>query len=187
MKSASKGGVLNGSLQHTKALVANHQLDPIQAAATQPLKEVDSACLVLLHALGGAKNLTVAILIHRNRHQNCYIIKLSAPVTAQVDPIHIDIRIPPALQRAVPPIINVDIRFLVQLTDGGRRRLDAPQNFGNILHASDGYSGQVHLNESFFYTAFRRYRSMMAVSKEIPLSLGTFRVTSPEVVVRLRQ
>ena len=31
----------------------------------------------------------------------------------------------------------------------------------------------------------RRYRSMMAVSKEIPLSLGTLRVTSPEVVVRL--
>ena len=32
----------------------------------------------------------------------------------------------------------------------------------------------------------RRYRSMMAVSKEIPLSLGTLRVTSPEGVVRLR-
>lgn len=31
-----------------------------------------------------------------------------------------------------------------------------------------------------------RYISMMAVSKEIPLSLGTLRVTSPEVVVRLR-
>ena len=28
----------------------------------------------------------------------------------------------------------------------------------------------------------RRYRSMMAVSKEIPLSLGTLRVTSPEAV-----
>ena len=32
----------------------------------------------------------------------------------------------------------------------------------------------------------RRYRSMMAVSKEIPLSLGTLRVTSPEAVVRFR-
>lgn len=31
-----------------------------------------------------------------------------------------------------------------------------------------------------------RYRSMIAVSKGIPLSLGTLRVTSPEVVVRLR-
>lgn len=35
-------------------------------------------------------------------------------------------------------------------------------------------------------TSRRRYRSMMAVSNEIPLSLGTFNVTSPEVVVRFR-
>ena len=30
----------------------------------------------------------------------------------------------------------------------------------------------------------RRYRSMMAVSKDTPLSRGTWSVTSPEVVVR---
>ncbi len=32
----------------------------------------------------------------------------------------------------------------------------------------------------------RRYRSMMAVSKDTPLSRGIWSVTSPEVVVRLR-
>lgn len=32
----------------------------------------------------------------------------------------------------------------------------------------------------------RRYRSIIAVSKEVPLSFGTLKVTSPEVVVRLR-
>ena len=32
----------------------------------------------------------------------------------------------------------------------------------------------------------RRYRSMMAVSKETPLSLGTWSVTFPDVVVRFR-
>src|SRR5699024_2522900 len=89
-----------------------------------------------------------------NRHQNGHIFKLSTPVTAQVDPVHIDIRIAPALQRAVPPILNVDIRFLVQLADGGGRYLAAPQSLGNILHAPDGYSGQVHLDEGFFHTAF---------------------------------
>ena len=57
------------------------------------------------------------------------------------------------MQRAVPPVFNVDIRFLVQLTDGGRRHLAAPQSLSNILHTSDGYACQVHLNESFFYTA----------------------------------
>ena len=32
----------------------------------------------------------------------------------------------------------------------------------------------------------RRYRSMMAVSNEIPFRRGTLSVTSPEVVVRFR-
>ena len=31
------------SLQHTKALVSNHQLDPIQATAAKPLEEADPA------------------------------------------------------------------------------------------------------------------------------------------------
>ena len=107
------------SFQHAKALVANNELHAIQATAMQPLEETDPAGFVLLHTLGSAKNLTISVLIDRNRHQNSHIFKLSTPVTAQVDPIHIDIRIASALQRAVPPILNVDIRFLVQLTDGG--------------------------------------------------------------------
>ena len=101
------------SLQHTKALVSNHQFDSIQTTAAEPMEEADPAGLVLFHPLGGTKNFTVSVLIHRNRYQNGYIFKLSAPVAAQVDPIHIDIRISFALQRTVPPILDVDIRFLV--------------------------------------------------------------------------
>ena len=48
----------------------------------------------------------------------------------------------------------MDICFLIQLTDGCRRHLAALQSLGNILHASDGYACQVHLNESFFHAAF---------------------------------
>ena len=105
------------SIQHSKALVVNHQFNPIQATAAEPLEEAEPAGLI--------KNLTVSVLIHCNRHQS-YIFKLSALVPAQVDPVHIDIRIPSALQGAVPPIFNVDICFLVQFTDGGRRDLTAP-------------------------------------------------------------
>src|SRR5699024_5658224 len=83
------GEYFSHSLQHTKTLVANNEFHSVQATATQPLKEADPAGLVLLHALGGTQNLTVSVLIHRDRHQNCYIFKLSTPVTAQVDPIHI--------------------------------------------------------------------------------------------------
>ena len=141
------------SLQHTKTFVTNHQFNPIQATATQPLKEVDPAGFVLFHALGSTKNLSVPVFIDRNRHKNSYIFKLSAPVTAQVDPIHIDIRIASTLQRAVPPILDVDICFLVQLADGGGRDLAAPESLGDVLHTPDGYACQVHLNESLFHTA----------------------------------
>ena len=123
------------SFQHTKALVSNNEFHPIQATAAEPLEEADPTGLVLFHTLGGAKNLAVSILI------DCYgyIFKLSAPVAAQVDPI-------------LDPI-HIDIRFLVQLADGGRRHLAAPQSLGNILRTSDRYTCQAHLNESFFCTA----------------------------------
>ena len=89
------GEYFSHSLQHTKALVANHQFNSIQAAATQPLEETDPAGLVLFHALGGTQNFTVSVLIHRNRHQNGHIFKLATPVAAQVDSVHVDIRVMP--------------------------------------------------------------------------------------------
>ena len=39
-------------------------------------------------------------------------------------------------------------------------------------------------NTLFLFCGRRRYRSMMAVSKDTPLSRGMWSVTSPEVVVR---
>ena len=57
------------------------------------------------------------------------------------------------MQRTVPPIFNVDIRFLIQLTDGGWRNLAAPEGLGDVLHTPDRYAGQVHLNESLFHAA----------------------------------
>ena len=59
-------------------------------------------------------------------YQNGYIFVLSAPVAPQVDTVYIDIRISAALQRTVPPIFDVDVSFLVQLTDRCRRYLATP-------------------------------------------------------------
>ena len=56
------------SSTHTKALVSNHQLDPIQATAAEPLEEADPAGLIFFHSLGCAQNLTVSILIDCNCH-----------------------------------------------------------------------------------------------------------------------
>ena len=88
-------------LQHPHALVADEELHAVQAAPAQPLEEADPAGLVLFHALGSAQNLTKTVLIYGDRHQNCNIFILSAPVAAQIDTVHVDIRIPSALQRPV--------------------------------------------------------------------------------------
>ncbi len=163
---------LSHGFQHTETLVAKNKFHTVQTTATQPLEEADPAGFVLLHTLCGAQNLTISVLIDRNRHQNSHIFKLSTPVAAQVDPIHIDIRIPPTLQRTVPPIFNVDIRFLIQLTDGGWRNLAAPEGLGDVLHTPDGYASQVHFNKSLFHAA---------LPAAIPLNDGSLKGDSLEL------
>ena len=70
---------------------------------------------------------------------------------AQVDDIHIDIWIPPALQKTISPILNVDIRFLVQFTNGGGRYFATTEGLSNALQTPDGYACRVYLNESRFH------------------------------------
>ena len=99
---------LSHRFQHPQAFVSQDELDTLQSAAFQPLKEADSAGLVFLHALGSAQYLTVAILIDHNSNQYADILILAAPVSAQIDSIYIDIRILAAMQRTVAPVLNVD-------------------------------------------------------------------------------
>ena len=76
-----------------------------------------------------------------------------ASISAQIEVVHIDVRIPAALQRAVAPVLDVDIHFLVQLTDSGGRHLAAPQNFGNIVYSTHRNTCQIHLDERFLHVA----------------------------------
>ena len=84
-------------LQHPHALVADDEFYAVQAASAEPLKEADPAGLVLLHSIESSKNLAKTVLIHGNCHQNGYIFVLSDPVAAQVDAVHVDVWIAPAL------------------------------------------------------------------------------------------
>ena len=64
------------------------------------------------------------------------------------------------LQRAVAPVLDVNVGFLVQFADGGGRDLAAPQRLGDVLHAA--YGKGRHLKEnccsprwrSFIYEAY---------------------------------
>lgn len=156
--------------QHTKTLVANNEFHPIQATAMQLLEATNPASLILFHTLCSTQNLTISILINCNSDQNGYIFKLFAPVVAQIDPIHIDIWISPTLLRTVPPIIDGDIRFLIQLTNGEGRGFAAPQRFCNGIHTLDRYACQVHLNKSFLHAA---------LPAAVPLNDGGLKGDSP--------
>ena len=105
------------SFQHTHALVANDEFDAIQTAPFQPLEKTDPAGFVFFHALSSTQNLAVSVLIDRDCHQDRDIFIFSAPVSAQIDAVHIDIRILAALQRTVPPVLDMDVSFLIQLAD----------------------------------------------------------------------
>lgn len=58
--------------QHTKTFVANDEFHPIQTLTAKILEEADSAGFVLFHTLSGAQNLTITVLIERNRPQIIY-------------------------------------------------------------------------------------------------------------------
>ena len=112
------------------------------------------------------RNLTVSILINRNG----YIFKLSAPVAAQVDPIHIDVWIASALQRTVAPVLDVGIRLLVQPADGGGRETLLPHSTSVIssICRTDTPDRYISMRASSTLLSRRRYRSMMAVAKKFP-------------------
>ena len=100
------GKDLAHSLQHPQALVADDELHAVQAATLEPLEEADPAGLVLLHALRCAQDLPITVLIDRDRHQYGHVFVRSAPVPAQIDAVHVDIRILSALQRTVSPVLG---------------------------------------------------------------------------------
>ena len=147
------GEHLAHGLQHPHALVADNELHAVQAASAEPLEKADPTGLVLLHPIGGSQNLTETVLIHGDCYQNRHIFVLSAPVAAQVDAVHVDVWIAPALQRTVPPILDVNVGFLVQLADGGGRNLAVPQRLRDVLQPAYRDACQVHLDEGLLHAA----------------------------------
>ena len=141
------------SLQHPHTLVSHNELYSIQPSFPEPLEKADPTGFILFHPFGSAQNFAISILIHGNRHKNGHIFVFSAPVSLEVDPVHIHIRVLAALKRSVPPGFDIDIGFLVQFADGRSGHLAAPEGLGDVLYPADRYTGQVHLDEGFFHTA----------------------------------
>lgn len=118
---------------HAEALVSDNEFYAVKSAFFEPYKEAFPAFGILLHALRRADDLSATVLVYADGDQNANIFKLSAPVALEVNSIHIDIRVLPG-QLAVAPFLNVDVGFLIQITDGRCRHSAAPQGFRYVLH-----------------------------------------------------
>jgi len=57
------------------------------------------------------------------------------------------------LQMTIAPSLDIDVGFLIQLTDGGGGHLAATQSLRDVLYTAHGYACQVHLDEGFLYAA----------------------------------
>ena len=110
---------LSNRFEHAKAFVTNNEFDTFKSASPEPLKEVFPAIFILFHSFGSTQNLAVSVLVDGNGHQNGNVFVLTSPIPAQIDPVHVDIRIVP-LQGTVAPLLNMDVRLLVEFADGGR-------------------------------------------------------------------
>ena len=75
---------------------------------------------------------------------------------------------------------TIELIFVTLLKEGDKYGYELSQT---LEERSDGL---FTISASSTLLSRRRYLSMMAVSKDTPLSLGIWSVTSPEVVVRLR-
>ena len=84
-------------LQHPHALVADDEFYAVQAASAESLEEAALSGLVLLRSIGSSQNLMETVIIHGDCHPNGYIFILSAPVAVQIDAVHVDVWIAPAL------------------------------------------------------------------------------------------
>lgn len=149
----------------------------------KPLEEVYPADFILFHALGSTQNLTITVLIDSNGNQNSHIFVFSAPISFQVNSIHIHIGILSSLEGAVAPNLDICISLLMV---GAEALLPHRASVMSSTRRTETPARYISMSASSTLLSRRRYRSMIAVSNGMPFKRGMWSVTSPEVVVSFR-
>src|SRR5262249_21854198 len=137
-------------LHEAQALVGGHQPHALQPPRLQVAEEGQPAGRVLLAAFHHPQHLAVAIGVHPDGHQDRHVADLAAPGPFQPDAVEEDVGVP-ALDGAVPPLLDAGVDRLVQLADRARADLRTPQGLRDVLDTADGDAGQVHLDEGLLH------------------------------------
>ena len=144
---------ISNGFRHTKALITNDLPDSCKAPLFKPDKEVMPAFKIFLHAFCGADDLAIAVCRYADSNKDGHILYFAAPAAFQVNTVNINVCVFTGLFSAVPGF-DMLVSLLVEVTDRSWRYLSPPKGFCDILHAADGYTGQIHFDQGFFDGAF---------------------------------
>ena len=140
------GKVLSDALHQAPAGIRDDRPHTREAPVHQVAQEGRPAGLVLLGPLADAQDLPVALRVHRAGHQQRNVAHLARPGPLHDDPVQVQI-VMLALDRPVAPFLDLGVYLLVQVRNRARRHPRAPQCLGDVLHAPNGKTGQIHLDQ----------------------------------------
>ena len=162
-------------LQHPHALVADDELYAFKTAATEPLEEADPTGLVLLSSPRQRPKPHETRPHSRQmppewRHFS-YSLRPSCGAGKYHLRRHTDTG--PPCKRTVPPVLNRTQAFLFSsLTVAGETLLPRRASVMSSTRRTETPARYISMRTSSTLLSRRRYRSMMAVSKDTPLSRG---------------
>src|SRR5262249_8390246 len=134
------GEALAHGLDEAKTLVGGHESYSLQPPRLQVAEEGQPTRRVLLAPLHHPQHLAVPVGVDAHRHQYGYVLDLAAPGPLQPDAVQEDVGVV-AGDGPVTPLLDAGVDLLVQLADGARRDLRAPQGLRYVLHTAHGHAG----------------------------------------------
>ena len=134
------------ALDQPPAGVRDDQLNTLETAVDQMAQERRPARLVLLGALADAEDLAVTLGIHADRHQQRDVAHLGGPGSLHHDAVEEDVRML-ALDRPVPPGLDLGVDHLVEVGDRARAHPRAPERLGDVLDPPHRDAGEIHLDQ----------------------------------------
>src|SRR4029077_20899835 len=111
-------------------------------------EEAAPARFVLFGAFADAKNLSIPIAVHSDRHQQRDVTALAGPAALEHDAVEVHVRML-AFDRPVAPRLYSSVNLLVEVRHRRRRHARAPKRLGDILDTAHRDPGQIHLDQSF--------------------------------------
>lgn len=130
----------------SRAPVADHEPDALQAAFDHAAKELPPAGGILPHALGDADDLAVTILADADGDQDADVLHASAPGALVPHAVHEHVWVL-VIQRPRAPFVDLGVHALELAAQCPGRHAVAPQQLAGVVDLPGGHDGQAHVDQ----------------------------------------